>query len=160
MRIADFTSFACTVTATVVEEGGEPERREPEGGTGSRDPVQQDSGSVAHLSPKCAGRQRGDCWLELANKPGCYKHNFTYFPTAKLKRSGACAGGVAVGKGTVSWRGGSGSLTETGGTMIRGRRHGKWVERFFLSGSLRYCVIRHYNHSALLSGKRLSGNRC
>lgn len=114
MRIADFTGFACTVTATVVEEGGEPERREPEGGTGSQDPAQQDAGSVAHLSPKCAGRQRADCRLELANKPGCYKHNLTYSPLVKLNWSGACAGGVAVGKGTVTWKGGSGYLTETG----------------------------------------------
>ena len=35
MRIEDFTGFACTVTETVVEEGGEPER----GGSSNRKPA-------------------------------------------------------------------------------------------------------------------------
>ena len=224
--IRDFTGFRCTVTATVVEEGDEPERgaeagpdiapmdrrmaartrvdlragpgadhravgslaagqevqatgragdwlriATPGGGTAfvhgqfmvaaaGREPTRQGTGSAARLSPKCAGRQRADCWLELANRPGCYKHNLTYFPRAKLNWSGACAGGVAVGNGTVSWKRGKDSLTETGGTMIRGKRHGKWVEQGIISGSPYYCVIRHYDHGSILSSKRLSGKRC
>lgn len=127
-RIADFTGFACTVTATVVEEGGEPEGGEPDGKTGSREPARQDRGA-AQLSPKCAGMGKGaKCWLELANRPGCYIFDQYYNPPETTTWSGACSGGVAVGRGTRGWKK-SGNSNESTGTLVRGKRHGRWVAR-------------------------------
>ena len=128
VRIADFTGFACTVTATVVEEGEEPERSEPEDGTGSREPAPKRSDPAVDLSPKCAGMGKGaECWLELANKPGC--HVFArYSPGLRMTWSGACPDGVAAGRGTqvLTFKGRSSEHT---GAMVRGKRHGRWVGR-------------------------------
>ena len=135
VRIGDFTGFACTVTATVVEEGGEPESGEPESGTGSRDPAPKGRGSAAHLSPKCAGMGKGaKCWLELANRPGCYLFDFHYLPGEASTWSGACSGGAAAGRGTQvrTFRGKSSEFT---GAMVRGKRHGRWIMRY-ASGSV------------------------
>ena len=130
VRIADFTGFACTVTATVVEEGGEPERGKPERGTGSRDPARQGRGAAAGLSPKCAGMGKGaKCWNELTNKPGCYIFDPYFNPPETATWSGACSGGVAVGRGTAGWRT-SRSSGDATGTLVRGKRHGRWVVRF------------------------------
>ncbi len=128
-RIADFTGFACTVTATVVEEGEEPEGNEPERGTGSREPAQRDRDPAARLSPKCAGMGKGaKCWQELANKPGCYffEHFYRRLPEAHTW-SGACKGGVAAGRGTL--RGTSRGAVGQTGAMVRGKRQGKWLAR-------------------------------
>ncbi len=130
VRIEDFTGFACTVTATVVEEDGEPKRDEPERGTGngpdSQEPAQQGRDPVAQLSPKCAGMGKGaKCWLELANRPGCYIFDMHYSPPETATWSGTCSGGVAVGRGT---KGGKayGRSSEATGTMVRGKQHGRW----------------------------------
>ena len=160
VRIADFTGFACTVTATVVEEGGEPER-----GTGPREPAQRDRGAAAHLSPKCAGMGKGaKCWLELANRPGCYIFDHYYNPPETTTWSGACSGGVAVGRGTRRWKA-SGNTSESSGTLVRGKRHGRWVVRHkdggtsegsFAGGRMHgrwvfrwpdgMCRVGHYSH--------------
>lgn len=165
VRIADFTGFACTVTATVVEEGGEPERSEPERGTGSREPAQQDAGAAAQLSPKCAGMSKGaKCWLELANRPGCYIFDHYYSPPETTTWSGACSGGVAVGRGTRGWKK-SGNSNESSGILVRGKRHGRWVVRHkdggtsegsFAGGRMHgrwvfrwpdgMCRVGHYSH--------------
>ena len=197
VRIGDFTGFACTVTETVVEEGGEPEggpgiasmdRRmtartrvnlragpgtdhrvvgslaagqavqatgragdwlriaTPGGGAafvhgrfmvaaaGSQGPASQGSGSAAGLSPKCAGMSKGaKCWLELANKPGCYMFRSYYRPPETATWSGACAGGVAVGRGTWGWKAHDRSGEATG-TLVRGKLHGRWVWRWANGG--------------------------
>ncbi|MYB14063.1 MAG: hypothetical protein F4114_07990 [Rhodospirillaceae bacterium] len=167
VRIADFTGFSCTVTATVVEEGGEPERREPEGRTGSREPAQRDAGAAAHLSPKCAGMPRkAKCWVELANKPGCYAHARSYSPRTKWTWSGACAGGVAVGQGTIVWTSPRGSSNTTG-ILVRGKRHGRWVYHFNsptlrtdkrtgkkIWGKMPLCLIRQWNRGKILSASK------
>ena len=177
VRIADFTGFACTVTATVVEEGGEPERSEPGGGTGSREPVQQGRDPAAQqsrrpavqLSPKCVGMQKGaKCWLELANMRGCHIFSRYYIPGNPLTWSGACAGGVAVGRGTLRsdrykatmegayvggqpqgrWitRWASGGTAEA--TYVDGKRHGKWVVRNSLGG----CDAWDFDHGRKIRG--------
>ena len=82
---------------------------------------------AAALSPKCAGMQEGaSCWIELANKPGCYIFVARYNP---LTWSGACSNGVAVGRGTIGWEW-SGVSGESTGTLVRGKRHGEWVDSF------------------------------
>ena len=167
VRIADFTGFACTVTATVVEEGGEPERREP---------AQRDRGAAAQLSPKCAGMQRkAKCWRELTNKPGCYAHSRSYSPRTKWTWSGACAGGVAVGQGTIVWTWPGDSSNATG-ILVRGKRHGRWVVRYN-SRKIRHdrrtgepvltkekvpvCYTRQWDHGKVLSvGETRPGRDC
>ncbi len=133
VRIEDFTGFACTVTATVVEEGGEPERGTGAGqGAGPEDgQTPQTRTSAAGPSPKCAGMARGGkCWLELTNKPGCHVFFPHYDPSTTVTWSGDCSGGIAVGRGTWGFKKTSGISGEGTGTMTRGRHHGRWVWRY------------------------------
>ncbi len=143
VRIADFTGFACTVTKTVVEEGGEPER-----GTGAgREQQPQTRGSAASPSPKCAAVGKGaKCWQEIANRRGCYIFVSSYHPSLKPPTwSGACAGGIAVGRGTEVWIS-HGASNEYTGTLVRGKRHGRWVVRWPRDG-------------AAMEGRYLDGKR-
>ena len=92
-------------------------------------PQPQRGSPAAGPSPKCAGMGEGAaCWLEFANKPGCHIFLTSYNPEATLTWSGACAGGVAVGRGTVGWNNSPYSGEDTG-TLVRGKQHGRWVER-------------------------------
>ncbi len=94
-----------------------------------QEPQPQRGSPAAGPSPKCAGMSGGaKCWLELANKPGCYFFEIRYHPSKTATWSGACAGGVAVGRGTVGWKLSDGSIQGTG-TLVRGKQHGKWVLR-------------------------------
>ena len=134
VRIEDFTGFACTVTATVAEEGDEPERGGSENGTGnaagSQDPAPKGHGPAVRLSPKCAGMGKGaKCWQELTDKPGCYFFDRFNDPPETNAWSGACAGGVAVGRGTLRWKVSRFSGEDTG-TLVRGERHGRWALRY------------------------------
>ena len=87
-------------------------------------------GQAAALSPKCAGMQKGaTCWMEFADPPGCYIFNYYYNPPGTATWSGACSDGVAVGRGTWSWQLTAGSGEGTG-TLVHGRLHGHWVERW------------------------------
>ena len=132
---------------------------------GSQAPAQQDRGTAAGPSPKCAGMGKGaKCWLELANKPGCYAFIRHYRPGRGATWSGACSGGVAVGRGTWRWKP-SGLATESTGTLVRGKRHGRWVIRLrgggttegpFVNGELHgrwvdrwpdgTCLVSRYSH--------------
>ena len=192
VRIGDFAGFACTVTATVVEEGGEAEQAPgiapadrwmqartrtnvrsgpgtqydkvglletgekvhvtgeagawlriggPDGSTafvhGSLlvPPAPQGRDAAAGLSPKCAGMSRGaECWLELADRPGCYIFDRYYNPPETATWSGACQDGAAVGQGTRGWDSASGSGEATG-TLARGKPRGHWVIRGASGGS-------------------------
>ena len=88
----------------------------------SRDP----GPAVDDLSPKCAGMRKGArCWQELADKPGCHVFRFYYDPSEPVTWSGACAGAVAVGQGTLEW-----SKARATGTLVRGRLRGNWLFRF------------------------------
>lgn len=120
VRIEDFTGFACTVTATVVEEEG----------TGSRDPAPQGRGRAVDLSPKCAGMSEGaKCWKKIVNRRGCHIWDDRLYHSQTVTWSGACSQGVGVGRGTLG-------VTEFGkrhkwtGALIRGRMHGRGIWRF------------------------------
>ena len=127
-RIDDFTGFGCTVTATVVEEGGEPERTEPESGTESRDPASQRRDSAVGPSPKCAGMSKGaECWHKLTDPPNCYFW-FDYFnPKRRWSWSGGCRGGLAEGRGTLAATGTKAAYKGTG-LLVKGKSHGHWTE--------------------------------
>jgi len=47
----------------------------------------------------------------------------------KITWSGACSEGVAVGQGTLRWKISKGPGEATG-TLVRGKRQGRWVARF------------------------------
>ena len=89
----------------------------------------QNRGTAAGPSPKCPPTGKsGNCWKEFANKPGCHVFVYHYTLPATMTWSGACSGGVAVGRGTHDWRVSRGSSQGTG-TMVRGKPHGRWVWR-------------------------------
>ena len=95
--------------------------------------AQESSEPAAALSPKCAGMGRGaECWLGLANRPGCHVFDSYYNPLeTAVTWSGSCAGGVAIGQGTWSWDSSASALSgEETGTLVRGIRHGHWIERW------------------------------
>ncbi len=101
----------------------------------------QDRGTAAGLSPKCAGMSEGaKCWKEIANRRGCHIWDFHLRHNQTVTWSGACSGGIAVGRGTFSLRWDDGSATGTG-AMVGGRRHGWWVFRFASGG----CLTARYN---------------
>ena len=90
----------------------------------------QDRTPAASPSPKCTEMGRGaTCWLELADRPGCYMFRPFYKPPETATWSGACVRGVAVGQGTWGRKAQDGSAEATG-TLVRGKPHGRWVERW------------------------------
>ena len=59
--------------------------------------------AVADRTP-CAGQPKGaECWLELANQPGCSVWNPQFEPYKAATWTGECSGGVAQGRGTLKW---------------------------------------------------------
>ena len=96
-----------------------------------QEPQPQRGSPAGGPSPKCAGMGKGaKCWLEFANKPGCHVLLTSYNPAGGAATwSGACADGVAVGRGTWGWKTSQGPGEATG-TLVRGRLHGRWVIRY------------------------------
>ena len=87
--------------------------------------------AAAALTPKCEGLAEGaQCWQELANKPGCYIYAWNDHPyhDQQVEWTGQCSGGVAVGKGELTWRGSKWSGEGTG-EVRDGKPHGRWVWR-------------------------------
>lgn len=92
--------------------------------------AQESRDAATGPSPKCAGMSEGaECWLELANKAGCYIFIDYYNPPETATWSGACRDGLAVGQGTWGWESAQTSGQATG-ALARGKPHGHWVYRF------------------------------
>ena len=95
----------------------------------------QDSGTqdghaaAAALTPKCEGMEEGECWKELANEPGCYVWK-PFGGDATASWSGQCSGGIAMGRGELTWRWSGGSSEATGELRDGKQQHGHWVLRF------------------------------
>ncbi len=88
--------------------------------------------ATAALSPKCVGMSEGaECWIELADRPGCFVFSLYYSPPETATWSGECQDGLAVGQGTLGreWESASRSVQATG-TLVRGKEHGHWVLRW------------------------------
>ncbi|MDE2663226.1 MAG: hypothetical protein OXI39_09530 [Gemmatimonadota bacterium] len=78
----------------------------------------------------CAGKPVGsECWMEVANQPGCHLWNEGLHTGATVTWSGECFAGYAQGTGTVHWRYDDGQQTAQG-AYIDGKGHGNWVIRF------------------------------
>ena len=77
----------------------------------------------------CTGKPEGaDCWMELANRPGCFVWNAYLSPGETAIWTADCSGGLASGTGTLknAWEGGE---SESTGLVRDGKRHGDWVLR-------------------------------
>ena len=84
----------------------------------------------AALEPKCAAMEEGaECWMELADEPGCYVWEDHNFPEQTVTWSGPCTEGVIVGEGTLVWTK-DGKSNRSTGTASDGKQQGHWVLRF------------------------------
>ena len=82
-------------------------------------------------APDCAGQPEGtECWMELANQPGCHVWNEGLELGARAEWTGACASGFATGTGTLTWEWPPDNRQEMKGTYRFGRKHGFSVEEF------------------------------
>ena len=106
--------------------GSRSGRKPPPPADPRRDPV-----PVVSKQDRCDGKPKGsECWMELANSPGCYVWNPNLQPDETATWTGECAGGVAQGMGTLQWVWDAGKETsESTGSLVEGKRHGQWVER-------------------------------
>ena len=95
----------------------------------------------------CLGQDAGAaCWMELANRPGCYLWEPRLIAAETATWSGACSDGLAHGPGTDSRRWDEGENASEG-SYARGLRNGNWVLN--LSG----------NGDAVLEGAYIDGKR-
>ena len=77
----------------------------------------------------CAGsRADGACWMEIAQKSGCYVWNPNPQPAESVTWTGECAAGLAQGAGTLTWTSDGSQQTETG-RLQNGKHNGTWVIR-------------------------------
>lgn len=85
-------------------------------------------------SPVCAGKAGAACWMEAANRPGCYLWNPHPKPEETVTWSGACVDGKASGKGEAAWRfreDGESKTSSSKGEYRDGRASdGHWIARF------------------------------
>ena len=136
-------------------------------GAGERRPsAAMKSASAAAPEPKCSGG--GECWQEIANKPGCYvwipralrflshmelNPNVDNLERVTVTWFGGCSGGKASGRGKATWKAKFRewltfpSVEE--GTYREGRKHGHWGERYFNEGKSKYSAEGSY-----VDGKR------
>ena len=76
----------------------------------------------------CAGKPVGsECWMEVADQPGCHLWNPGLAAGATVTWSGKCSAGYAQGPGRVHWRYDDGQQTWNG-AYVDGRQQGAWVE--------------------------------
>ena len=105
-------------------------------------------------APECAGQSEGsECWMEVADQPGCHVWSQVLQPGASATWTGRCAAGLVEGDGALTWtwppdgsqtvegtfrfgrlhgqsvvKNGDGTITE--GLYVDGREHGPWVTHF------------------------------
>ena len=80
----------------------------------------------------CEGKPKGsECWMELANQPGCHVWNLNLQPDATATWTGKCAEALAHGTGTLKWVWDGGKkTTESTGRLESGKHHGRWKIRY------------------------------
>ena len=105
--------------------------------------------------PVCTGDYSLDsCWMELADRPGCYLWNAAPQDDETVTWSGECSNGLAQGLGRTTWyqnhevsqtwearsvdgradgwavgRGFGDDAFQTEGCYVNGERHGRWTQR-------------------------------
>ena len=86
-------------------------------------------------TPPCTEDKRSECWIEAANRPGCQFWYDGETPSLKAYWSGECPGGLAEGRGTLTWRvcfWDNGACMpveiEQSGSFLNGRKDGQWID--------------------------------
>ena len=103
--------------------------------SGDRDPssptaASEDSASRFAAGETCTGKPPNvECWMEVANQPGCYVWIRSFSPGSTVTWTAECSGGVAQGRGTLTWDHSSGFEQTDTGHVQDGKQHGPWVER-------------------------------
>ena len=86
-------------------------------------------GTVFRPEQTCAGQPAGaSCWQEVSGQPGCYVWNQHRQPGETATWTGACAGGLAEGMGTLTWVWDDNRQTATG-RLQDGKSTGHWTIR-------------------------------
>ena len=78
--------------------------------------------------PICTGNYSPDpCWMELADRPGCYLWNPAPVDIETVGWSGECSDGFAQGSGRVNWYENGELSSSSEGAFVNGRPHGTWT---------------------------------
>ena len=83
--------------------------------------------------PLCAGKAGAGCWMEYADRRGCYTWNPNPQPEETVTWSGRCVNGRASGRGKRVWRyrkDGAWESSSGEGGFRDGHEHGRWILRF------------------------------
>ena len=102
---------------------------------GQADAILAQAPPTALLQSKCAelpgqylGENHAECWVEIANRPGCHLWRTHYHSDQVTKWSGRCHEGVAKGHGVYSVSASSEhSAYEGTGTLVEGKASGRWI---------------------------------
>ena len=84
------------------------------------------------LEPICTSEAGPPCWIEFANRPGCYRWNPNPAPEETVTWSGGCLDGKPSGKGKEVWlfrKEGWWQTSSGKGEMRDGKAHGHWINR-------------------------------
>ena len=99
-------------------------------GTASAADARRPSDVMFRLDQTCAGQPAGAaCWMEISRQPGCYVWNWGLALGATLTWTGACAGSLAQGMGTLTWVLDDYRRADTG-RLVDGKLNGHWVARW------------------------------
>ena len=80
--------------------------------------------------PDCRNQPEGaQCWMELANQPGCYVWNPHRQPSETATWTGGCSAGLADGQGRLTWESPPDNRQEQDGMMRQGRPDGHLLTR-------------------------------
>ena len=127
--------------------------------------------------PSCAGQPEDTaCWMELENQPECHVWDGDYQlwnpdarPDLTTTWTGACAGGLARGTGTLTWVWDSGQQTwEQTGRLQEGQKQGDWVLRFpsgsveegpFVEGEMHGPWVERFADGGVEEGPFVEGKR-
>lgn len=80
----------------------------------------------------CVGKtENSQCWMELANKAGCFIWNSALGKDEVVTWTGECKNGLAQGEGTQTWIWGTDQKHRSAdvGMLVGGKRHGHWIVR-------------------------------
>lgn len=76
-------------------------------------------------APECAGQSEGsECWMEVADQPGCHVWSQVLQPGASATWTGRCAAGLVEGDGALTWTWPPDGSQTVEGTFRFGRPHG------------------------------------
>ena len=93
--------------------------------------AQRPAGAMFRPYQTCAGQAGASCWMEISQRPGCYVWNPFPATDETVTWTGACAGSLAQGTGTLTWAVSGGDRQTETGRLVAGQRSGRWVIRQF-----------------------------